>query len=437
MKKLFGTDGIRGKAYEYPLDQRTIFNLGRVIGKNLKKESVFLIGIDTRESSPHLASYLFSGLKSLGVEPIFLGVLSTPALSWLTKIIENCEISVMISASHNPYQDNGLKFFSKEGTKLPDREEEIIENMLEKEKEKVINYPLPEPDKEIKKKYEKWVLSLFQKNFLENLKIVLDTANGSLAGFAQKIFKKFGAKIYSVGANPNGKNINKKVGSLYPKKAIEKLNKTKADLAICFDGDGDRVSFVLPPDKILDGDDLLYILALNFKEKGILKDGVVATSMSNLALEVALKKEKISLYRTNVGDKFVYEELKKKDLILGGEQSGHIILRNLSNTGDGLIVALNILKILKEKKFCFEPLKKYPQKIINYPVDEKKPLEEIPSYDNFIKDLKEVIGNGRFVIRYSGTEKVLRAMFEAEKEELIDLAEKKMEEFLRNNLKWK
>lgn len=435
MKKLFGTDGIRGKAYEYPLDKKTVYNLGRVIGKILKKESKFLIGMDTRESSPSLASYLFSGLKSLNFEPVFLGVISTPALSWITKNFEDCEISVMISASHNPYQDNGLKFFSKEGTKLSEEKEDFIERMLLEEKEEIMDYPLPEANNEIKRNYKNWIISLFSKNFLGDSKIVLDTANGSLSGFAQEVFIEYGAEIYSVGANPNGKNINEDVGSLYPQKAISKLKETGADLAICFDGDGDRVLFILPPDKILDGDDLIYILALSLKEKGILKNGVVATSMSNLGLEVALKEESIALHRTQVGDKYVYEELKKKDLILGGEQSGHIILRNLSNTGDGLLIALYVLSILKEKDFNFKMFKKYPQKLVNIPVKEKIPLEEIPEYPYFLEELEKILGNGRYVIRYSGTENLLRAMFEAEKSEIIEMAEKKLMEFLKNNFK--
>lgn len=433
MKKLFGTDGIRGKAYHYPLDKRTVYYLGRVVGKNLKKNSNFLIGMDTRESSPNLSSYIFSGLKSIDIEPIFLGVISTPALSWITKALKKTEISVMVSASHNPYEDNGLKFFSDDGTKIADKNEELIEMMLEQENEEIVSFSLPEPNEKLKEMYRDWLISLFSKNFLKGIKVVIDTANGSLSGFAQEIFKYFGAEVIPLGDSPDGKNINKNVGTLYPDLAIEKLNENSCNIAICFDGDGDRVLFALPPNLILDGDDLLYLFALYFKDKGLLKNGVVATSMSNMGLEVALKKENISLYRTNVGDRYVFEELRKKDLILGGEQSGHIILRNFSNTGDGLLVSLKTLEILKEKGFNLKLFKKFPQKIINYSVEEKFPFEEIKSYKNFLKDIKKIIGNGRIVIRYSGTETLLRVMLEAEDEEKISIAENKINEFVKNH----
>lgn len=431
MKKLFGTDGIRGKALVYPLDIKTVFNLGRIVGRKLKKDKSFLIGIDTRESSPHLAQYLYSGLKKEGAKAIYLGVISTPALSWITKNTEEVEFSVMISASHNPYEDNGLKFFSHRGTKLEDREEEEIEKLLYKEEEESVLEELPEERSDLKKIYRDWVLSLFPKGYLKDMKIVVDTANGSLSGFAQKIFEDYGAEVISLGNLPDGKNINSKVGSLYPETSLSKLKESRYDLSICFDGDGDRVILVLYPDKILDGDDLLYLLALDLKEKGILKDGVVATYMSNLGFENALSERGINLFRTKVGDKFVFEELERKDLILGGEQSGHIILRHLSNTGDGLLVALHILEILKRKGSDFELFKKYPQKIINYPVRKKIPLEEIPSYKEFLRKMEKIMGKGRVLIRYSGTENLIRVMLEAESSEKIDEAEIKAKEFLQ------
>ncbi|MEJ5166410.1 MAG: phosphoglucosamine mutase [Thermoanaerobaculia bacterium] len=430
MKKLFGTDGIRGKALIYPLDKKTVYNLGRIVGRKLNKGKSFLIGIDTRESSPLLAGYLYSGLKKEGAESIYLGVISTPGLSWITKNLDEVEFSVMVSASHNPYEDNGLKFFSSWGTKLEDKEEEEIEKLLELEQEETLLEELPTQREDIKNIYKRWLLSLFPKNYLKGLKIVVDTANGSLSGFAQEIFLSYGAEVISIGDFPDGKNINLKVGSLYPETSISKLKENKYDLSICFDGDGDRVILTVYPDKILDGDDILYILALDLKEKGILRDGVVATSMSNLGFENALKEKGIKLYRTKVGDKFVFEELERNNLILGGEQSGHIILRHLSNTGDGLLVALHILEILKRKDFNFELFKKYPQKIINCPVKKRIPLEEIPSYKIFLKEIEEIMESGRVVIRYSGTEPLIRVMLEAEKSEKIEEAEIKAKEFL-------
>lgn len=431
MKKLFGTDGIRGKALIYPLDKKTVYNLGRIVGRKLNEGKSFLIGIDTRESSPHLAQYLYSGLKREGAKTLYLGVVSTPGLSWITKNTEEVEFSVMVSASHNPYEDNGLKFFSKWGTKLEDKEEEEIEKLLELEQEETLLKELPAQRDDIKNIYKEWLLSLFPKNYLSGLKVVVDTANGSLSGFAQEVFLNYGAKIISIGDLPDGKNINLKVGSLYPETSISKLKESKYDLSICFDGDGDRVILTLYPDKILDGDDILYILAQDFKEKGILRDGVVATSMSNLGFENALKEKGIKLHRTKVGDKFVFEELEKNNLILGGEQSGHIILRHLSNTGDGLLVALHILEILKRKGFNFELFKKYPQKIINYPVKKRIPLEEIPSYQEFLMEMERVMDRGRILIRYSGTEALIRVMLEAEEAEKIEEAEVKAKEFLQ------
>lgn len=434
MKKLFGTDGIRGKAHIYPLDERTVYNLGRVIGKRIKKGKYLLIGMDTRESSPYLAQYLYSGLIKEGGEGIFLGVISTPALSWITKNTPLAEYSVMVSASHNPYEDNGLKFFSHSGTKIPDREEEEIENLLKLEKEEPEIIDLPEPRNDLKKIYRDWILSLFPEKYLKDLKIVIDTANGSLSVFAQEIIKEYGAEIFPLGDKPDGKNINLEVGSLYPETSILKLKESKSHLSLCFDGDGDRIIIILYPDRVLDGDDLLYLLAMDLKEKGSLRDGVVATSMSNFGFEIALKEKGINLYRTSVGDKFVFEELEKRDLILGGEQSGHIILRNLSNTGDGLLVALHILEILIKKGFQLEFFKKYPQKIINYPVKEKKPLENITSYKDFLKEMENIIEKGRVFIRYSGTEPLLRIMLEAEDEDKIKRAEIMAREFFKNNL---
>ncbi len=434
MKKLFGTDGIRGKAYQKPLDGKTLFNLGRVVSKNLKGGAKFLIGMDPRESSNFISLHIFSGLKSLNFEPHFLGVLSTPSLSWLTKNFPEVEMSVMVSASHNPYEDNGLKFFSRDGTKLSDEKEEILEKMLEEENEEPIIFSLPKPRKDFLKEYENWLNSLFKKDFLKGLKIVVDTANGALSNFAQKIFKNYGAKVFSIGSKPNGKNINDNVGSQFPQKAKETLKKNSADIGICFDGDGDRVLFILPPEKILDGDHLLYLLAKDLKEKKLLGGAVVATEMSNKGLEIALKKENIKLIRTKVGDRYVFEEMKRKNLILGGEQSGHIVLKHLSNTGDGLLVALHILEILIKNDFKIDTFKNFPQKTLNFRVMEKIPLEKIKDYQRYLNETKKILKEGRIFIRYSGTEPLLRVMLEAPDEEKLQKAIEKTQNFFKEKL---
>ncbi len=434
MKKLFGTDGIRGRAYQKPLDGKTLYNLGRVVSKNLKDGAKFLIGMDTRESSNYISLHIFSGFKSLNFEPYFLGVLSTPSLSWLTKNFPEVEMSVMVSASHNPYEDNGLKFFSRDGTKLSEEKEEILEKMLEEENEEPIIFPLPMPEKDFLVKYENWLNSLFKKDFLKGLNLLVDTANGALSNFAQRIFKNYGAKVFSIGSKPNGKNINDNVGSQFPQKAIEILRKNSADLGICFDGDGDRVLFILPPENILDGDHLLYLLAKDLKEKELLGGAVVATEMSNRGLEVALKKENIELIRTKVGDRYVFEEMKRKNLILGGEQSGHIVLRHLSNTGDGLLVALHILEILVKKDFKIGTFKNFPQKTLNFRVIEKIPLEKIKDYQKYLKETKRILKEGRIFIRYSGTEPLLRVMLEAPDEEKLQKAIEKTQNFFKEKL---
>lgn len=426
MKKLFGTDGIRGKAYNYPLDKETIFKLGKIIGKIYKN---VLIGMDTRESSPFISSFISTGLKSSGARLDFAGIISTPALSWITRHYEDFDVSIMVSASHNPYEDNGIKLFSREGTKIQDEEEEKIEQLIYKENFDPVNLFLPEEKRGLINPYKEWILSLFPKKFLKGFKVLIDTANGSLSGFAQEIFLEYGANVISLGANPNGKNINDGVGTQYPENAIKFFKENNADFGVLFDGDGDRVLFILPPDNLLDGDDIIYLLALDFKERGILRDGVVGTIMSNAGLETGLKEIGIKFYRTNVGDRYVFNELKKRDLILGGEQSGHIILRNFSNTGDGLLVSLFVSDLILKKNFKVERFKKFPQRIINFPVKEKKPLEKIPGYDGFLEQLKKVLGNGRAIIRYSGTEPVLRVMIEAENEEILNKGIELLDDF--------
>ncbi|MCX7830687.1 MAG: phosphoglucosamine mutase [Acidobacteria bacterium] len=419
---------MRGEAYTFPLQQEIVQKIGFSAGKILGKEKGrTLVGCDTRESCDDIKEWLFHGLTKSGLDVYDCGVFPTPAVSAMTKE-GNFDFGVVISASHNPYTDNGIKFFSQTGEKLNEKEEEEIESLIyelketnvEKEKNigKVFRIDLEED-------YINYILERFGGLNLEKKTILLDTANGASFKIAPIVFSRLGANVKSINNIPDGKNINLKCGSLYAEELKRDLDKYGCEFGFSFDGDADRCLAVLPSGKILDGDFLLYNEAVLRKKKAKLKNNlVVGTVMSNFGLEKALEKEGISLFRAKVGDKYVYEALKEKGGEIGGEPSGHIIFLDKSPTGDGLITALSYCQNALEKggmerlldgiEMCF-------QKIVNIKVIRKVPLEELNGYKEVEKVAEDMVsGRGRIVLRYSGTEPLLRIMVEADNENILN-----------------
>ena len=429
MKDLFGTDGIRGRAYEYPLDFRSVRRLGRAIGVRFGARGRALVGMDTRESSLEIARHLATGLKAHVPEVHVVGVVSTPALAWIARMCPEMDLAVMISASHNPFQDNGIKIFSKEGTKLPDEAEIAIEtafkDLLPEERADSAVADM-RVETELLAPYFQWLSGLAPAGLFRGVRLVVDTAHGSLAGTAHDFFRSLGAEVLPLGNAPDGRNINAGVGSQHPEGCRAAVLASRADAGVCFDGDGDRVVLIRDDGRLLDGDDILYLLALAMKEEGRLHgDGVVATIMSNLGLERALADRGIALHRAPVGDRYVWQEMVGRGCYLGGEQSGHIIHRHFSSTGDGLLVGLLVLTsaLGRGLKLSELPLpSRYPQKMVNIVVREKVSLDTLPGCADVMKRLEQSLAGGRLSVRYSGTEMKLRIMAEAESAELVDAA---------------
>ena len=432
--KFFGTDGIRGKSNKFPFDNNTVSLIGYVLAETLdKKGNGVLIGRDTRESCNRIFKALQKGINSAGIKVIDLGIVPTPAVAYLLKK-NNYQAGIVISASHNPYLDNGIKFFSSKGTKLPDK----IENKLEKNlvkyinEKKVLNKSLKirnVPGKKIIKQYVDFLISLMPKNSLKNKTIAIDCANGASYKIAPEVCKKLSAKVIVINNKPTGKNINLNCGALHPEQVAEVVKKEKAFCGFAFDGDADRVISVDDKGIIRDGDYFLGIVAKYFKDNNKLKNNtLVTTVMANLGLLKATKQIKVNVVTSKVGDRYVYENLKKYKAIIGGEQSGHIIFKQLLDTGDGIVSALQLLNILvKENKTLSQMcswIKKYPQVLINEKVVEKIPLDKLLQTTKYIKQIEKKLGNnGRVLVRYSGTEKLLRVMLEGkDKKEIKQMA---------------
>lgn len=425
-KKLFGTDGIRGVANAFPLVEEFVEKIGFSSGKILGKEKgKVLVGYDTRKSCDEIKRWLFSGLKKSGIKAYDSGVFPTPGISAMVRE-KNFDFGIVISASHNPYTDNGIKFFSQSGEKLSEEKENEIESCIYELKE--LKYEKSEGEVveiNLEEDYLNYILRNFEDLNLEKKTILLDTANGASYKIAPKLFWKLNADVKVINNLPTGENINRECGSLFADKIKREIHLYGCEFGFSFDGDADRCLAVLPNGKIIDGDYLLYNEALSRKRKGILKNNlVVGTVMSNYGLEKALEKEKISFIRTNVGDKYVYEAMEEKGGEIGGEPSGHIIFLDKSVTGDGLITALSYCKnsierggmerLLEGINMCF-------QKIVNIRVEKKIPFEEIEGFEETEKKAKDIIKDeGRIVLRYSGTEPLLRIMVEAEKEEKLN-----------------
>jgi len=430
-KKYFGTDGIRGTVNIGNINGEKFFKLGLAVGtyfKNLrKKKQVAIIAKDTRLSGYTLEPALVSGLASTGMHIFTLGPLPTNGLAMLTKKMK-ANMGIMITASHNPYYDNGLKLFGPDGLKLSDKIERKIENLIDS---KTINH-LSDPKTlgRVKRledgndRYLKIIRNNFPKDFnLKNMKIVIDCANGAGYKSAPKILSDLGAKVFSIGTNPNGLNINYKCGSTHPEVIKKYVKKYKADLGIALDGDADRVIMCDENSKIIDGDQIIAMIAKRWKRKKILRGGVVGTLMSNYGLEKFFLNNKIKFLRSNVGDRYVKEVMRKNNFNLGGEQSGHIILGKFATTGDGLLVSLESLFAMRKGKLASEIFTVYdsvPQKLINIKVKDKKIINSVKCRKAIKLANSLIKKNGRLLVRPSGTEPKIRIMCESFNFSLID-----------------
>ena len=428
--KYFGTDGIRGTVNKGNITGEKFFKFGLASGtyfKNQKKsKQVAIIAKDTRLSGYTLEPALVSGLVSGGMNVFTLGPLPTNGLAMLTKSMK-ANMGIMITASHNPYRDNGLKLFGPDGMKLSDQIEKRIEKLIDAKNAKQLTNPeLLGRVKRLEDGNDKYI-NILKKNFpkkfhLRGTKIVLDCANGAGYKAAPRMLKDLGAKVISIGIKPNGLNINNKCGSTYPSKICSAVRKYKAHVGISFDGDADRIIMCDEKGEVIDGDQIIAMLARRWKLKKILKGGVVGTLMSNYGLEKFLKKEKIKFYRSKVGDRYVKEMMKKLNFNLGGEQSGHIILGKFATTGDGLMVALEILFSLRKKKKAskllnvFKPL---PQILENIYVKDKDIINSNKCRAAIKLANKFMGNNGRLLIRKSGTESKIRIMGESHNKSLI------------------
>ena len=422
--KYFGTDGIRGTVNQGNITGEKFFKFGLASGtyfKNQKKsKQIAIIAKDTRLSGYTLEPALVSGLVSGGMHVYTLGPLPTNGLAMLTKFMR-ANMGIMITASHNPYQDNGLKLFGPDGLKLSDKIENKIEKLIDaKNTNQLTNPKLLGRVKRLENGNEEYIKILrknFPKNFhLRGMKIVLDCANGAGYKSAPKLLKELGAKVISIGIKPNGFNINEQCGSMHPSKIRHAVKKFKAHVGIAFDGDADRIIMCDEKGKIIDGDQIIAMLARRWKSKRILKGGVIGTLMSNYGLQNFLKNEKIKFYRSKVGDRYVKEKMKKLNYNLGGEQSGHIILGKFATTGDGLLVALEVLFSLRKRKEAskllnvFKPL---PQILENVIVKDKNVINTRKSKDAVKKAIKSMGNKGRILVRKSGTEPKIRIIAES------------------------
>ena len=430
MRKYFGTDGIRGIAGE-SLTADLSFKVGKALGKLLtekKEHPKVIIGRDTRISCDMIEHALSAGLTSTGVHVMTVGIIPTPAIAYLTKTIET-DSGIMISASHNPYQDNGIKIFGPDGFKLTDEQELEIEHLIDNSDE-IKNASFEKIGKlyganELSQKYVQHIKQSISGD-LSGIKIALDCANGATTGVAPFIFGDLEADIETIGCQPNGININDNVGSTKINTIVEFVKNNDVDMGFAFDGDGDRVLAVDAKGNIVDGDKIMFILAKHLKNQGELKDNmVVSTVMSNIGFYKAIDEHGLQSVKTAVGDRYVVEEMRNNDYSLGGEQSGHIILMNYATTGDGILTAVKLADIIKSSGKSLEELANevsiYPQKLVNIKViDKKTAMEDSEILDECKKVEKELEGNGRILLRASGTENLIRVMVEASSDELTD-----------------
>jgi phosphoglucosamine mutase len=472
MRTLFGTDGIRGKAHQYPFDGATMFALGEALAHRLSgvgsRESgvvesgadslrrptinngqpinrveepatdslrhptpdtqhpEILLGMDTRESGPEIARALTAGIEHGGGKAVFIGIVPTPAVAYLCRT-SDAAAGISISASHNPFEDNGVKIFGHDGMKIQDSVEEQSEDELRALRRDDVVIPdlnLRE-NLELIERYEQFLDDGIAPQALRGRKVVLDTGNGATFRIAPEVFRRAGADVVVINAQPNGRNINDQCGAMHPEGLAETVVEEKADFGVAFDGDADRAIFVDDAGKVRDGDEIIYLWAQRLNKRGALKNGcVVTTGMSNYGFEQQLREDGIELCRANVGDKYVLEMMIERGAILGGEQSGHIIDLAVHTTGDGTHTALVFGELLTQAGRPFSELKTFtpmPQLLVNQPVASKPPLESLPKYQAALAAAQaQLNGQGRILVRYSGTENKVRVMVEGPDRALIE-----------------
>ena len=442
-KELFGTDGIRGVAREYPLDAPTVYAFGLALGADLKRRGAgveVLLGADTRESGPWIAELVAGGLTAAGAHVRHAGIITTPGVAYLTRT-GPFAAGVMISASHNPYRDNGIKVFGHNGFKLPDDEEHEIEQeifrLLRGGVHPVTFSPVIEDD--LDHAYLD-ALAATMEIRLDGLHLVADCGNGAAYRLAPQLLERLGAQVTALNAEPNGTNINLHCGALHVEGLSAAVVAAKADLGVAFDGDADRAIFAAANGEVVNGDGVLLACARSMQAAGKLDGGlVVATVMSNLGLEQALTRSGIRMVRTPVGDKYVLEEMVRLGAMLGGEQSGHVIFRQFATTGDGMLTALRVLATMRRANQPLDrliaDLQVHPQRLVNVRVREKKELTQVPSVAREIRRVEEAFGGtGRVLVRFSGTEPLARVMVEGPDAAQVDAASTSIAEVIRREM---
>jgi phosphoglucosamine mutase len=435
-KRLFGTDGIRGEADKFPLDSQTVRAIGGSLARHLAERigggvPRIILGRDTRESGLRIERELSAGARASGAEVRSAGIITTPGVAFLARVLP-ADAGVVISASHNPYQDNGIKFFEPSGRKLDDATERLIEKDIGDE----AVVPAAQPDDreqtnsdnqqdaaDLRTRYLDYLVHDVAHDLsLANLAIVVDCANGAAYELAPQLLRRLGANVIAINNEPDGRNINRDCGSLHLEVAQREVTARHADLGVAFDGDADRALFVDGQGELVDGDATMWVMANYLKSRGELTgDAVVATVMSNVGLEIALRSRGINMTRTDVGDKYVLDELIRSGAAIGGEQSGHIILPKLSLAGDGMMTTLYLLRAMRDQEKSLtgltEGFRRYPQTLVNVRVREKRSFAELPAVQKLAREVEKKLGDrGRLLLRYSGTEPLARIMIEGESE---------------------
>ena len=434
MERIFGTDGIRGRANCYPITPEIALQVGKALGHVLGASGhgsrKAVIGKDTRLSGYMLETALTSGLVSMGVDVMLVGPVPTPAVAHLTLSMD-ADVGIMITASHNPFDDNGIKIFGSDGFKLSDEIEADITRHIssgELSSEHIRSDQLGKAYRidDARGRYIEFAKSTIKNQDLEDLKVVMDCANGAAYFIAPLIFKELGAQVIKAHVEPDGYNINNRCGAMHPEAVAALVRREKADVGIAFDGDADRIIFCDAKGKIVDGDRILAMCALDFKEKGkLVNNTLVATTMSNLGLIEAMNRAGIKVDVTDVGDRLVIDRMRKTGSNVGGEKSGHVILMDHATTGDGIITALQVLKLLRQKQTTLADLAdcmdEYPQQLVSLKVRTKKPIDTLPTLSRLIQQARADLGKqGRVIVRYSGTENKIRLLVEARKAPVVN-----------------
>ena len=435
MRELFGTDGIRGKAHQYPLDPITMTRLGFALAQRLTGTRRVLLGRDTRESGPEIAGALAHGIEQGGGRVEVVGVIPTPGIAYLCRVTD-AEAAISISASHNPWQDNGVKIFGHDGMKIPDAVEEELEEALKRVE---VDTVVSELDGEMPQLIERYEQFLVKPDALRGKRVVLDAGFGAAYRIAPEAFRRAGAEVVVMNDTPNGRNINENSGALHPEGLAKRVVAEGADFGVAFDGDADRAIFADDAGNVRNGDEIIYLWSQHLKREGNLRGNrVVTTVMSNFGFEAQLQRDGIELLRAQVGDKYVLELMLAHDAVIGGEQSGHIIDRTVHTTGDGIHTALVFGEILAQSHARFSELKTFEpmqQLLIYEKVGSKPPLDSLPNYQRALAEAEEQLGGrGRILVRYSGTENLVRVMVEGDDEARIHKIAEHLRDVLRSEI---